>query len=32
MFDARLAVVVRECGGGVLCENCKAIEIEGGSS
>jgi len=22
-FDARMAVVVRECGGAVLCETCK---------
>lgn len=31
-FDARRAVIERECGGGVLCEQCKAVEIEGGSS
>lgn len=28
-FDARLAVVVRTTGGGVLCPGCKALEIEG---
>lgn len=24
-FDARIAVVVRECGGVVLCDRCKSI-------
>jgi hypothetical protein len=27
-FDARVAVVVRECGGTVLCELCKPIAME----
>lgn len=31
-FDARLAVVTRECGGGVLCVRCKPTEIARGSS
>jgi hypothetical protein len=25
-FDARVAVVVRECGGAVLCDRCKVLE------
>lgn len=24
-FDARIAVVTRECGGGVLCTGCKTV-------
>lgn len=28
LFDARIAVVVRECGGGVLCEGCKPFVLE----
>jgi hypothetical protein len=28
-FDARTAVVVRECGGAVLCDICKPSSIEG---
>jgi hypothetical protein len=28
-FDARVAVVVRECGGSVLCDRCKSISAEG---
>lgn len=31
-FDARVAVVARECGGAVLCEDCKAVVIKGASS
>jgi hypothetical protein len=31
-FDARVAVVARECGGGVLCVRCKPSEIARGSS
>lgn len=27
-FDARIAVVVRECGGAVLCDLCKPIAME----
>lgn len=27
-FDAKAAVVVRECGGGVLCDRCKPVEME----
>lgn len=27
-FDARVAVVVRECGGGVLCDDCKPTALE----
>jgi len=27
-FDARVAVVVRECGGGVLCDFCKPTVME----
>jgi hypothetical protein len=26
-FDARIAVVVRECGGSVLCDRCKPVEM-----
>jgi hypothetical protein len=25
-FDARVAVVVRECGGFVLCDRCKSVD------
>lgn len=32
LFDARIAVVVRGCGGGVLCEDCKAISLERAAS
>jgi hypothetical protein len=28
LFDARIAVVVRECGGGVLCDDCKPFVLE----
>ena len=28
-FDARIAVVARECGGVVLCDPCKPVAIEG---
>lgn len=28
LFDARIAVVVRGCGGGVFCEDCKSISME----
>ena len=28
-FDARIAVVTRECGGSVLCDRCKPVSIEG---
>ena len=28
LFDARVAVVVRECGGGVLCDDCKPFAVE----
>jgi hypothetical protein len=28
-FDARIAVVTRECGGVVLCNTCKPVAIEG---
>ena len=28
-FDARVAVVTRECGGSVLCDRCKPVSIEG---
>jgi hypothetical protein len=28
-FDARVAVVTRECGGVVLCDRCKPAAIEG---
>jgi hypothetical protein len=28
-FDARIAVVTRECGGVVLCDGCKPVAIEG---
>jgi hypothetical protein len=31
-FDARVAVVTRECGGGVLCDRCKSIAIGGAPS
>jgi hypothetical protein len=31
-FDARIAVVVRECGGGVLCEDCKPSAVTRGAS
>jgi hypothetical protein len=31
-FDARVAVLARECGGGVLCVRCKPTEIARGSS
>ena len=31
-FDARVAVVARECGGVVLCEDCKPVAIEGEAS
>lgn len=27
-FDARIAVVVRECGGAVLCDLCKPVAME----
>lgn len=27
-FDARVAIVVRECGGAVLCDLCKPIAME----
>ena len=27
-FDARVAVVVRECGGAVLCDFCKPVAME----
>lgn len=27
-FDARVAVVARECGGIVLCEDCKSVAVE----
>ena len=27
-FDARVAVVVRECGGAVLCDFCKTVTVE----
>ena len=27
-FDARIAVVVRECGGAVLCDFCKPVAME----
>ena len=27
-FDARVALVVRECGGAVLCDLCKPIAME----
>jgi hypothetical protein len=27
-FDARVAIVVRECGGAVLCDLCKSITME----
>lgn len=27
-FDARVAVVVRECGGAVLCDSCKPAAME----
>ena len=26
-FDARMAVVVRECGGAVLCDGCKLLAM-----
>jgi hypothetical protein len=26
-FDARVAVVTRECGGSVLCDRCKPVEV-----
>lgn len=26
-FDARMAVVIRECGGAVLCELCKPVAM-----
>jgi hypothetical protein len=28
-FDARVAVVTRECGGAVLCDHCKPSAIKG---
>jgi hypothetical protein len=28
-FDARIAVVTRECGGVVFCDHCKPVAIEG---
>lgn len=28
-FDARTAVVVRECGGAVLCDRCRPASIDG---
>jgi hypothetical protein len=31
-FDARIAVVVRECGGAVLCDSCKPVAMERQSS
>jgi hypothetical protein len=31
-FDARIAVVVRECGGAVLCDRCKPVEMARESS
>ena len=31
-FDARVAVVIRECGGGILCDRCKPVVAEGASS
>jgi hypothetical protein len=31
-FDARVAVVTRECGGVVLCDRCKPVSIEGAPS
>jgi hypothetical protein len=31
-FDARIAVVARACGGGVLCAHCKPTEIKRGSA
>jgi len=27
-FDARVAVVVRECGSGVVCDDCKPTALE----
>lgn len=27
-FDARVAVVIRECGGAVLCDFCKPVTME----
>lgn len=31
-YDARVAVVTRECGGVILCDGCKPIAIEGAPS
>lgn len=31
-FDARVAVVTRECGGVVLCDDCKPPVVEGAPS
>lgn len=31
-FDARVAVVVRECGGSVLCDHCKSTAVERAAS
>ena len=31
-FDARVAVVVRECGGAVLCDFCKPVTVERATS
>jgi len=27
-FDARIAIVVRECGGAVLCDGCKPVAMD----
>jgi len=32
LFDARVAVVVRECGGAVLCDFCKPVTTERATS
>jgi hypothetical protein len=31
-FDARVAVVVRECGGAVLCGLCKPVTVDGATA
>lgn len=31
-FDARVAVVTRECGGAIFCDHCKAAVVEGAPS
>jgi hypothetical protein len=31
-YDARIALITRECGGVVVCDHCKPVAIEGEAS